>query len=47
MKDEPTDSKTPHQRFETLGKKLLAVPKAVVDEREKKWQRSRKRRKRA
>ncbi len=41
------DGKTPQERFLSLGKKLMAVPKSEIDEREKKWQRTRKRPKRA
>jgi hypothetical protein len=49
MKNEPTpsDGKTPQERFVNLGKRLMSVPKSQIDEREKKWQRERKRRKRA
>ena len=43
----PPDGKTPQERFISLGKKLMAVPKSEIDEREKKWQRTRKRPKRA
>jgi len=45
MKDElpPVDeSKTPHERFLALGKRVMAVPRAKVEAQEKKWQRTRK-----
>ena len=42
MPNEPeldvAQDKSPHDRFTDLGKKLMAVPKSVVDEREAKWQ---------
>lgn len=28
----------PHERFEKLARKILAVPKAEIDARDKKWQ---------
>jgi hypothetical protein len=43
----PPDGKTPHERFIELGKKVMSVPRSEVAAQEKKWQRTRKRRKRA
>ena len=41
MKSHPPPAlseKEPHERFLELGTKLLAVPKTVIDARDKKWQ---------
>jgi hypothetical protein len=42
MRNDPapdlSPDKTPHERFEELGKKLMAVPKSEVDKHEAKWQ---------
>lgn len=35
---EPDSDKSPHERFEELGKRLMAVPKPELDREEEKWQ---------
>lgn len=39
--------KSPYERFTELGKKLMAVPKSEIDERDKAWEEARKRCKRS
>ena len=38
---EADDDGTPFQRFERAMKKIIAVPKATLDEREREWTRRR------
>jgi hypothetical protein len=40
----PPSDKTPMERFNELGKKLMAVPKTEVDRMEKKWHQQKPRR---
>jgi hypothetical protein len=37
------DTRTPHERFTELGKRLMSVSKPELDEQEKTWQSARKR----
>jgi hypothetical protein len=50
MKVDPssdTSRKSPEQRFAELGRKIMSVPKAEVDARDKAWQAGRKRKRKA
>jgi hypothetical protein len=38
---EVDENKSPHERFNELGKRLMAVPKPELDAEEEKWQRGR------
>lgn len=38
-----TPGKSAHERFADLGKRVLSVPKAEVEQREKAWQAEQKR----
>ena len=42
-KEEPDDSKSPHERFKELGERLMSVPKPEIDEQERKWHRAKRR----
>lgn len=42
---DPTPPETPFQRFEEFARKVLSVPKAEIDERERAYRESRKRHK--
>ena len=37
-----SDSDNGRERFEQLGAKVFSVPKSEIDQREKEWQRARK-----
>jgi len=42
---DPPDSQTPFERFEAFARKVLAVPKAEMEERERIYRETRKREK--
>jgi hypothetical protein len=37
-----TNKRTPHDKFAALASKVVTVPKATIDERDKQWQQHRK-----
>jgi len=40
----PTPEGTPFQKFDSLFRAVIAVPRAEIDKREAKWKRARKKR---
>ena len=36
------DTRTPHDKFSDLASKIVTVPKAVIDKRDKEWKHERK-----
>ena len=39
-----SDTREPHERFADLARKVVAVPKSDIDERERQWRRAKTRR---
>jgi hypothetical protein len=40
--ESPDDQREPHERFEALAAKVIAVPKSEIDDREKRWRKRRR-----